>query len=113
MKVEEICMRQEIRQLMAECGFTKETIKGLVEDAVKKEAEKVVKQEVEKLINRGFIKEALENEIHKQGWGSIKEQVQREVRNMRMNVDIKFENDLMNYPRSSETLSAEEVINRF
>ena len=92
MKVEEICMRQEIRQLMAECGFTRDTIKELVKEAIEAEAKKQVERRFEELKNCGVIDKELREEVRKVGYGSIKNEVQNQIKQMKMNVDIQIGN---------------------
>lgn len=43
MRVEEIALRQEIRQMMTEAGLNKNTIKEITEKALKEEVEKQVR----------------------------------------------------------------------
>lgn len=90
MKVEEICMRQEIRQLMSECGFTRDTIKELVKEAIEAEAKKQVERRFEELKNCGAIDKELKEEVRKVGYGSITNEVQNQIKRMKMNVDIQI-----------------------
>ncbi len=96
MKVEEICMRQEIRQLMSECGFTKEKIGDLIREAINAEVKRVVEDEVRKLANAGYITRVIKDEIGKQCYGSIRNEVERIVRGMKMTVDFQFKEEQSN-----------------
>lgn len=96
MKVEEICMRQEIRQLMSECGFTKEKISDLIREAINAEVKRVVEDRVNKLANTDYTASVIKNEISKQGYGCIRNEVERIVRGMKMTVDFQFKEEQSN-----------------
>ena len=42
MKVEEIAVRQEVRQMMSESGINKETMKTMVKDVISEEMRKAI-----------------------------------------------------------------------
>lgn len=44
MKVEEIAIRQEVRQMLSEAGINKNTMKEMVKDVLHEELEKAIKQ---------------------------------------------------------------------
>ena len=44
MRVEEIALRQEIRQMLNEAGFNKNTLKDLVKAVIEEESKKIIKQ---------------------------------------------------------------------
>ena len=44
MKIEEIYMRQEIRQMLNEAGITKDTLKDMVKEVLNEELNKACKQ---------------------------------------------------------------------
>ena len=46
MRVEEMALRSEIRQMLNEAGFNKNTLKDLVKEVLREEIEKAVKQAV-------------------------------------------------------------------
>ena len=47
MRVEEIALRQEIRQMLNEAGFNKNTLKDLVKSVLREELNKAIKQAIE------------------------------------------------------------------
>ena len=44
MRVEEIALRQEVRQMLSEAGINKAVLKQLVKDVIHEEVEKAIKQ---------------------------------------------------------------------
>lgn len=55
MRVEEMALRSEIRQMLNEAGFNKNTLKDLVKEVLNEEVEKAVKQAVNETDFDGYI----------------------------------------------------------
>lgn len=72
MTVEQIAIRQEVRQLLAEAGINKNTMKDLVRDVVNEELNKAVRQIMHEI--------NLDEKIGKLANGNIQEAIRRELR---------------------------------
>lgn len=81
MRVEEIALRQEIRQMMAEAGLNKNTIKEIAEKALKEEVEKqagiIIKQaNIDSMVRRQTqtyeFREMLQNAVRKEVRDAVK-----------------------------------------
>ena len=107
MTVEQIAIRQEIRQMLNEAGINKNTMKDLVNEVIYEEMTKAVKQVMHEM--------DIDTVIHNKTSGSLQDAVRKELRDSidqrikgvfnRMNitvsvVDIKGDNVL--YPSQNE-----------
>ena len=72
MTVEQIAIRQEVRQLLAEAGINKNTMRDLVRDVVNEELNKAVRQIMHEI--------KLDEKIGELANGNLKEAVRRELR---------------------------------
>lgn len=63
MRVEEICLRQEIRQMLNEAGINKNTLKEMVKDVLKEEVEKACTQGINESDFEGYIRKKMDDEL--------------------------------------------------
>ena len=93
MTVEQIAIRQEIRQMLNEAGINKNTMKDMVKDVIGEELTKAVKQamyemDIDSKINQSAkvdIEEKIRQEIKK----SINDRVYNIFNRMYLSVDIR------------------------
>lgn len=62
MKVEEIAIRQEVRQLLNEAGINKNTLKDMIKQILQEEIAKAAKQSSHEMDVEGLIKNTVRNE---------------------------------------------------
>ena len=72
MTVEQIAVRQEVRQLLADAGFNKNTMKEIVREVINEEMTKAVRQVMHEM--------DLEDRIYKTANGNLQEAIRRELR---------------------------------
>ena len=72
MTVEQIAVRQEIRQLLNEAGINKNTMKDIVREVINEELTKAVKQVMHEM--------NLEDRIYKSANGNLQEAIRKELR---------------------------------
>lgn len=72
MTVEQIAIRQEVRQLLADAGFNKNTMKDIVREVIDEELTKAVRQVMNEM--------DLENKIGKAANGNLQEAIRKELR---------------------------------
>jgi hypothetical protein len=72
MTIEQIVMRQEIRQILNEAGINKNTMKDLVNEVIYEELTKAVKQVMHEM--------DIDTIIHNKTNGSLQEAVRKELR---------------------------------
>lgn len=72
MTVEQIAIRQEIRQMLTEAGINKNTMKDLVNEVIYEEMTKAVKQVMHEM--------DIDTIIHNKTNGSLQEAVRKELR---------------------------------
>ena len=93
MTVEQIAVRQEIRQLLNEAGINKNTIKDLVREVIDEELSKAVKQVMHEMdIDVKLHKAAkvdIEEKIRKEIKASVDERVRGVFGRMNISIDIK------------------------
>ena len=65
MTVEQIALRQEVRQLLNEAGINKNTLKDIVKDVIEEELTKAVKQVMQEMNLIGAINQATSGNIQK------------------------------------------------
>lgn len=73
MTVEQIAIRQEIRQLLNEAGINKNTMKDMVKEVIDEELSKAVKQVMHEM--------DLDSKISRAAKVDIEEKVKKEIRN--------------------------------
>lgn len=106
MRVEEMALRSEIRQMLNEAGFNKNTLKDLVKEVLKEELNKAIKQAVAETNYDilGYTKNHIDSVINKTTERVIKEKITDAVMGnyfKRMEVDVKI-NPIMSYSVESE-----------
>jgi glycerol-3-phosphate O-acyltransferase len=94
MTVEQIAVRQEIRQLLNEAGINKNTIKDLVREVIDEELSKAVKQVMHEMDIDGKLHKAAKVDIEEKIRTEIKASVDERVRGVfsRMNISIDIKN---------------------
>lgn len=79
MRVEEIALRQEIRQILNEAGYNKNTMKDLVLGMLNEEIEKATKQAIKSKDNEGYIQDRTDRIIKNYVESIIRDEVKRQV----------------------------------
>ena len=101
MKVEEIAVRQEVRQMMSEAGINKETMKTMVKDVISEEMQKAIKQAFHETNMVGIISDKVKKNTDEILRSVFKEEVRQKVNDtfnhMRVQVDItdKYNNSIV------------------
>ena len=72
MTVEQIAIRQEVRQLLCDAGFNKNTMKDIVREVIDEELTKAVRQVMHEM--------DLEDRIYKSANGNLQEAIRKELR---------------------------------
>ena len=97
MKVEEMALRSEIRQMLNEAGFNRETIKQLVkesiDDVVKNQVNQVLMEREEKSV-KGVVEKYLNNNLHRQIRGCVDNVIREKLRWMEFKLNIQMENKI-------------------
>ena len=106
MRVEEMALRREIRQMLNEAGFNKNTIKDLVKEVLKEELTKAIKQAVGETNYDivGYTKSNIDSVINKTTEKVVREKITDAIvgsyfRSMKVDVSI---NPIMSYKSESE-----------
>lgn len=93
MTVEQIAIRQEIRQLLNEAGINKNTMKDMVKEVIDEELSKAVKQVMHEMDLDSKISRAarvdIEEKIKKEIQNSIRDRVNNIFNRMYLSVDIR------------------------
>lgn len=93
MTVEQIAIRQEIRQLLGEAGINKNTMKDLVKEVIDEELTKAVKQVMHEMDLESKIQRAakvdIEEKIKRELQNAIRDRVSNIFNRMYLSVDIK------------------------
>jgi ribosomal protein S3AE len=72
MTVEQIAIRQEVRQLLCDAGLNKNTMKDIVREVIDEELTKAVRQVMDEM--------DLEDRIHKSANGNLQQAIRKELR---------------------------------
>lgn len=106
MRVEEMALRSEIRQMLNEAGFNKNTLKDLVKEVLQEELNKAIKQAVAEsncdIV--GYTKKNIDSIINKTTERVVKEKISDAVVGnyfKRMKVDVSI-NPIMSYKENTE-----------
>lgn len=106
MRVEEIALRSEIRQMLNEAGFNKNTLKDLVKEVLKEELNKAIKQAIAEsncdIVE--YTKKNIDSIINKTTEKVVKERITDTIVSnyfKRMTVDVNI-NPIMSYKAESE-----------
>lgn len=92
MKVEEIALRQEIRQMLSEAGLNRNTLKEMAKEVLNEEIEKAIKQALNESDTEGKITQKIEYCITNSASQIVREEIRRKVdsifNRMTISVDI-------------------------
>lgn len=95
MTVEQIVMRQEIRQILNEAGINKNTMKELVRDVISEEMVKAIKQVMHEMDLDEQIRTRTNNSLQDVVRREVRDSVDRRVKSVfdRMTITIDVKND--------------------
>lgn len=96
MRVEEMALRSEIRQMLNEAGFNKNTLKMQVKEVLREEIEKAVRQAVNEIDFDGYVKQTANSIIRDATKSHLRSVINDRLVNrwfnrMEINIDIKDE----------------------
>jgi len=96
MRVEEMALRSEIRQMLNEAGFNKNTLKDLVKEVVREEVERAIKQAINETDLDGYVKRTSDSIIRDATKNHLKSVITDRIvgkwfNRMAINIDIKDE----------------------
>lgn len=96
MRVEEMALRSEIRQMLNEAGFNKNTLKDEVKSVLREEIEKAVRQAVNETDFDGYVKRTADSIIRDAAKSHLKSVITDRLvgkyfNRMEINIDIKDE----------------------
>ena len=94
MRVEEIALRSEIRQMLNEAGYNKETLKNLVKEVLHEEISKATRQAINETNLDKYIQSNINNIITKTTENYLKDILTRQVigdwfHKLKVSVDVK------------------------
>ena len=79
MKVEEMALRSEIRQMLNEAGFNKNTLKDLAKQVLRDEVEKAVRQAINESDFTGYVKREANNVIRDTTKAHLEDTISRQI----------------------------------
>lgn len=86
MKVEEIAVRQEVRQMLSEAGINRNTLREMVQEILKEEIKKQIKIVTQSIDVNGAVRRELGSY---EGKSALRDAIKREVRDrVTINVDV-------------------------
>lgn len=89
MRVEEIALRQEIRQMLSEAGFNKNTLYEMAKEVLQEEISKQVKNALDQSNINGMVRSTISSYELKE---LLREAIKREVRDaVKISVEVKAE----------------------
>lgn len=90
MKVEEIAIRQEARQMLNEAGINKNTLKDMVKDILDEKIERAIQQALHERDIDGAVSRKIERCIETQANNIVREEIRRKISSIfdRMTVDV-------------------------
>lgn len=96
MRVEEMALRSEIRQMLNEAGFNKNTLKNEVKSVLREEIEKAVKQAVNETDFDSYVRQTADSIIRDTTRGHLKNVINDRLvgkwfNRMEISIDIKDE----------------------
>lgn len=86
MRVEEIAVRQEVRQMLSEAGINRNTLREMVQQILREEVKKQIK-----IVSRGIdVNKAVRHELESyEGKLALRDAIKKEVRDrVSINVDV-------------------------
>lgn len=96
MRVEEMALRSEIRQMLNEAGFNKNTLKEEVKSVLKEEITKAVKQAINETDFNGYVKQEANSIIRDTTKAHLRDTITQQLvgnwfNRMKVTVDIETE----------------------
>lgn len=93
MRVEEMALRSEIRQMLNEAGFNKNTLKEEVKSVLKEEIKKAVRQAINETDFNGYVKREANNIIRDATKSHLQDTITRQMigdwlYKMKVSIDI-------------------------
>lgn len=93
MRVEEMALRSEIRQMLNEAGFNKNTLKFEVKSVLKEEIEKAVRQAINETDFNGYVRRETNSIIRDATISHLKNTITRQIvgdwfSRMRISIDV-------------------------
>lgn len=93
MRVEEMALRSEIRQMLNEAGFNKNTLKDLVKEVVREEVERAIKQAINETDLDGYVKRTSDSIIKEATKAHLRDTITQQLvgnwfNRMKVSVDI-------------------------
>ena len=93
MRVEEIALRHEIRQMLNEAGYNKNTLKDLVKEVLREEIEKAVRQAVNETDFDAYVKQTADSIIRNATKAHLRDTITQQLvgnwfNRMKVNVEI-------------------------
>ena len=88
MRVEEIALRQEVRQMLNEAGFNKNTMKDLVKDVLQEELKKAIKQAMNEVDMDSYIDSSVDYVVHNKTEAVLKDVIAHRFNKMKVEVTI-------------------------
>lgn len=86
MRIEEIAVRQEVRQMLSEAGINRNTLREMAEQALKEQIEKQVKLAVQRIDVNAIVRHEMESYA---GQSVLRDAIRLEVRDrVKINVDV-------------------------
>lgn len=86
MRVEEIAVRQEVRQMLSEAGINRNTLREMAEQTLKEQIKKQVKLAVQRIDVNAIVRHEMESYA---GRSVLRDAIRLEVRDrVKINVDV-------------------------
>lgn len=86
MRIEEIAVRQEVRQMLSEAGINRNTLREMAEQALKEQIKKQVKLAVQRIDVNAIVRHEMESYA---GQSVLRDAIRLEVRDrVKINVDV-------------------------
>ena len=98
MRVEEMALRSEIRQMLNEAGYNKDTLKELVKQVLTEQLERAIKQAINETDFNGYIQDNVNKIIRDTTRNVVKDRITDRIvgnyfNKMKVSVDIITEDD--------------------
>lgn len=92
MRVEEIAVRQEVRQMLNEAGINQNTLKQMVKDVLAENVEKATKQAFHEKDIDGVISKKIENCTNNAAATIVRDEIRKKVNDIfhRMTVEVRI-----------------------
>ena len=95
MRVEEMALRSEIRQMLNEAGFNRETIKQLIKDSiddiVKNQVNQVLMERTEKDLSK-VVSEYIDNRLYTQIRNTSESVIRDKLKWMKFDINVNVQN---------------------